>query len=80
MSQGAKDESSHTVPEARSDAKERADQASTDPALESEGKAEDLAISTSLFLAPRRELLKVEADLKTEKEDAEQKKTGWKKA
>jgi len=76
MSQGAKDDSNRTVPEARSDAKERADQASNDPVLETEGKAEDLAISTSLFLAPRGELLKVEAELKREKEDAEQKKAG----
>jgi hypothetical protein len=76
MNQGAKDESNRTVPQAKGDAKERADQAPDDPALESEGKAEDLAISTSLFLAPRQELLKVEEELKQEKKDAEQKKVG----
>jgi hypothetical protein len=76
MNQGAKDESNRHAPEAEDGAKKRADQATNDPALEAESKAEELAISTSLFLAPRQELLKIEAELKQQKEGTEQKKAG----
>jgi hypothetical protein len=36
-----------------------------DPELKAETKAEDIAVSNSLFLAPRKELLEDEAKLKT---------------
>jgi len=38
--------------------------ATSDPELEAETKAEDIAVSNSLFLAPRKELLAEEAKLK----------------
>ena len=52
MSQSAKDENPK--------------QATNDPALESEERAQDLAISNSLILAPRHELLRTEAGLERE--------------
>ena len=52
MSQSAKDENPK--------------QATNDPALEPEERAQDLAISNSLILAPRHELLRTEAGLERE--------------
>jgi hypothetical protein len=49
--------------------KEKEGQATNNPELESEGKAIDLAISNSLFLAPRQELLEMKAELKRETEE-----------
>jgi hypothetical protein len=40
-----------------------------DPELQAEGEAIDSAISSGLFLAPRHELLKKEAELQEEKEE-----------
>jgi hypothetical protein len=40
-----------------------------DPELQAEGEAIDSAISSGLFLAPRHELLKKEAELREEKEE-----------
>lgn len=44
-------------------------QAANNAESESEVKAVDLAISSSLFLAPRQELLKTEAEVKREMEE-----------
>jgi hypothetical protein len=48
---------------------ENAERAKNDLALESEERAQDLAISNSLILAPRHELLRTEAGLKREAEE-----------
>jgi hypothetical protein len=44
--------------------KEKESHATNDPELQAEGEAIDSAISSGLFLAPRHELLKKEAELK----------------
>jgi hypothetical protein len=49
---------------------ENPNHAAIDAALESEERAENLAISNSLILAPRHELLRTEAGLKREAEEA----------
>jgi hypothetical protein len=49
---------------------ENPNQAANDPALEAEERAQDLAISNSLVLAPRHELLRAEAGIKREAEEA----------
>ena len=48
---------------------EEAGRDTNDPELQAEGEAIDSAISSGLFLAPRQELLKKEAELKEEKEE-----------
>ena len=67
MNPSPKDES--TIHEVIGKGREKADQATNEPALAAEGKAEDLALSNSLFLASRYELLKTEAELKRETEE-----------
>jgi hypothetical protein len=62
MSQSAKDENPN--------------QATNDPTLESEERAQDLAISNSLILAPRHELLRTEAELERKVEEKIGKPTG----
>jgi hypothetical protein len=57
------------APEAIGKAKEKEGQGTNDPELEAESEAIDSAISSGLFLAPRKELLKKEAELKEEKEE-----------
>jgi hypothetical protein len=49
---------------------ESSNHAVNDAALESEERAANLAISNSLILAPRHELLRTEAGLKREAEEA----------
>ena len=66
------DRSNQPVPtpaalEAKSNAKEK--DGANDPELEAESEAIDTAISSGLFLAPRQELLKTEAELKKETEE-----------
>jgi hypothetical protein len=62
MSQSAKDENPN--------------QATNDPTLESEERAQDLAISNSLILAPRHELLRMELELERKVEEKIGKPTG----
>jgi hypothetical protein len=57
------------APQAMGNIKEKKGQGTNDPELQAEGEAIDSAISSSLFLAPRQELLKKEAELKEEKEE-----------
>jgi hypothetical protein len=49
--------------------REKAGRDTNDPELHAEGEAIDSAISSGLFLAPRKELLEKEAELKEEKEE-----------
>jgi len=69
MNPSTKDETKGTVQEAIGNVKEKEGQATNNPDLDSEGTAVDLAISSSLFLAPRQELLEKEAELKRETEE-----------
>jgi hypothetical protein len=69
------DRSNHPIPpnssasETIDKAKEKEAQGKNDPELEPEGEAIDTAISGSLFLASRQELLEKEAELKKENEE-----------
>lgn len=56
-------------PEANGNVQEKEGQGTNDTELQAEGEAIDSAISSGLFLAPRQELLKKEAELKEEKEE-----------
>jgi hypothetical protein len=56
------------VLQAMGNVKEKKGRGTNDPELQAEGEAIDSAISSGLFLAPRQELLKKEAELKDEKE------------
>ncbi len=58
-----------SAPKATGNVKEKEGQGTNDPELEAEGEAIDSAISGSLFLASRQDLLKKEAELKEEKEE-----------
>jgi hypothetical protein len=69
MNPSTKDETKRTVQEAIGNVKEKEGQATNNPDLDSEGKAVNLAISSSLFLAPRQELLEKEAEVKRETEE-----------
>lgn len=60
-----------TDPEAMGNIEEKKAQGTNDTELQAEGEAVDLAISSSLFLAPRQELLDKEAELKEDKEGGE---------
>ena len=63
------DRSIHLIPnpaDPQGNVNEKESQAPNNDELESEVKAVDLAISNSLFLAPRKELLRTEAELKRE--------------
>jgi len=51
-------------PSTQNEVKENADQTMNDHALQSEERATDLALSNSLILAPRHELLRTEPVLK----------------
>jgi len=51
-------------PSTQNEVKEKADQTMNDHALQSEERATDLALSNSLILAPRHELLRTEPVLK----------------
>ena len=57
------------VPQAMGNVNEKAGRDTNDPELQAEGEAIDSAISSGLFLAPRHELLKKEAELQEEKEE-----------
>lgn len=56
------------APQAMGNIKENEGQATNDSEFQAEGEAIDAAILSGLFLAPRHELLKNEAELKEEKE------------